>query len=44
VQFHRRSLREVIELQGGTFDGVDHVDDWVPQRLVTATGPTPLPR
>ena len=21
-----------------------HVDDWVPQRLVTATGPNPLPR
>ena len=24
--------------------GADHVDDWVPQRLVTATGPNPLPR
>ena len=44
VKFHRRSLREVIELQGGTFDGVHHVDGWVPQRLVTATGPNPLPR
>ena len=22
----------------------NHVDDWVPQRLVTATGPNPLPR
>lgn len=21
-----------------------HVDDWIPQRLVTATGPDPLPR
>jgi hypothetical protein len=27
-----------------TFDGFVHVDDWVPQRLVTATGPNPLPR
>ena len=25
-------------------DGFHHVDDWVPQRLVTATGPNPLPR
>ena len=44
VKFHRRSLRAVIELEGGTFDGIHHVDDWVPQRLVTATGPNPLPR
>ena len=44
VKFHRRALREVIELQGRTFDGFHHVDDWVPQRLVTATGPNPLPR
>jgi predicted metalloenzyme YecM len=44
VKFHRRSLREVVELKGRTFDGVYHVDDWVPQRLVTATGPNPLPR
>jgi len=44
VKFHRRSLRAVIELQGGTFDGIYHVDGWVPQRLVTATGPNPLPR
>ena len=44
VKFYRRSLRAVIELEGGTFDGVHHVDDWVPQRLVTATGPNPLPR
>ena len=26
------------------FEGFNHVDDWVPQRLVTATGPNPLPR
>jgi hypothetical protein len=30
--------------QGGRFDGFVHVDDWVPQRLVTATGPKPVPR
>ncbi len=44
VKFHRRSLRAVIELQGGKFDGFQHVPGWVPQRLVTATGPNPLPR
>jgi predicted metalloenzyme YecM len=44
VKFHRRSLRDVVELQGGTFDGFYHVDGWVPQELVTATGPNPLPR
>jgi predicted metalloenzyme YecM len=44
VKFHRRSLREEVELSGGRFDGFHHVDDWVPQRLVTATGPNPLPR
>ena len=44
VKFHRRALREVVELQGRTFDGFHHVDNWVPQRLVTATGPNPLPR
>jgi len=43
VKFHRRSLRAAVELEGGTFDGIYHVDDWVPQRLVTATGPNPLP-
>jgi predicted metalloenzyme YecM len=44
AKFHQRGLREVVELEGGTFDGFNHVDDWVPQRLVTATGPNPLPR
>ena len=44
VKFHRFPLREVVELQGGTFDGVHHVEGWIPQRLVTATGPNPLPR
>ena len=44
VKFHRRALREVVEMQGATFDGFHHVDGWVPQRLVTATGPNPLQR
>ncbi|WP_426322170.1 VOC family protein [Microbacterium sp. E-13] len=44
VKFHQRPLREVVELQGGVFDGIRHVECWVPQRLVTATGPNPLPR
>jgi predicted metalloenzyme YecM len=44
MKFHQRGLREVVEMQGGRFDGFHHVDDWVPQRLVTATGPNPLPR
>lgn len=44
VKFYRYSLRAGIELEGGTFDGIHHVDGWVQQRLVTATGPNPLPR
>jgi predicted metalloenzyme YecM len=44
VEFHRRSLRAAVEMEGGRFEGFQHVDDWVPQRLVTATGPNPLPR
>jgi len=44
VKFHQRGLREVVELEGAKFDGFKHVEDWVPQRLVTATGPNPLPR
>lgn len=44
VKFHQRPLREVVELEGATFDGFRHVEGWVPQRLVTATGPNPLPR
>jgi predicted metalloenzyme YecM len=43
VKFYRRSLRAEVELRGRTFEGVQHVDGWVPQRLVTATGPNPLP-
>jgi predicted metalloenzyme YecM len=45
VKFYRLSLRASVELDAGPFaDGFRHVDDWVPQRLVTATGPNPLPR
>jgi predicted metalloenzyme YecM len=46
VKFYRLSLRASVELfTGRQFeDGFRHVDDWVPQRLVTATGPNPLPR
>ena len=44
VKFYRRSLYDACVLQGARFDGFVHVDDWVPQRLVTATGPNPLPR
>jgi hypothetical protein len=29
-------------LMEGRFEGFSHVDDWVPQPLVTATGPNPL--
>ena len=44
VKLYRRSLRDVCELEGARFEGFQHVDDWVPQRMVTATGPDPLPR
>ena len=45
VKFYRLSLRASVELDGGvTFDGFRHVEGWVPQRLVTSTGPNPLPR
>ena len=45
VKFYRLSLRDSVELDAGAFaEGFHHVDDWVPQRLVTATGPNPLPR
>ncbi|MGR2752805.1 VOC family protein [Agromyces arachidis] len=44
MKFHRRALKEVLELQGRTFEGIQHVEGWMPQRLVTATGPNPLPR
>jgi predicted metalloenzyme YecM len=45
VKFYRLSLRESVELDGFPFDdGFRHVEDWVPQHLVTATGPNALPR
>jgi predicted metalloenzyme YecM len=45
VKFYRTSLRAAVEVDGGSFaDGFHHVAGWVPQRLVTATGPNPLPR
>jgi len=46
VKFYRRSLYDAVSVEEGAhpFDGFRHVDDWMPQRLVTATGPNPLPR
>ncbi|WP_182375979.1 VOC family protein [Nocardioides sp. WS12] len=45
VKFYRHSLRASVEQDAGPFKpGFRHVEDWVPQRLVTATGPNPLPR
>jgi hypothetical protein len=44
VKFYRRSLYDACVLEGARFDGMVHVDDWVPQRIVTATGNHPLPR
>ena len=45
VKFYRLSLQASVELFEGPFeDGFHHVDGSVPQRLVTATGPNPLPR
>jgi len=45
VKFYRLSLKASVELDAGPFaEGFHHVDGWVPQRLVTATGPNPLPR
>jgi len=44
VKFYRRSFFDVVEDEEGPFVGIRHVDNWVPQRLVTATGANPLPR
>ena len=45
VKFYRLSLQASVELFEGPIDkGFQHVEDWVPQQLVTATGPNPLPR
>ena len=44
VKFCRRSFFDIVEDEGGRFEGFSHVDDSVPERLVTATRPNPLPR
>ncbi|HET7704276.1 MAG TPA: VOC family protein [Candidatus Limnocylindrales bacterium] len=45
VKFYRLSLQASVELfEGPIKAGFRHVDGWEPQRLVTATGPNPLPR
>lgn len=44
MKFHQRTLQAAVELEGGVFDGIRHVEHWAPQHLVTATGPNPLPR
>jgi predicted metalloenzyme YecM len=44
VKFYRRSFFDVVEDAEGRFEGFTHVEDWVPQRLFTATGANPLPR
>jgi predicted metalloenzyme YecM len=44
VKFYRRSFFDVVEEEEGPIEGFTHVDDWVPQTLITATGPNPLPR
>jgi predicted metalloenzyme YecM len=44
VKFYRRSFFDVVEDEEGRFEVFTHVDDWVPQQLVTATGPNPLPQ
>ena len=44
VKFYRVSLRDSVELTGVPVHGFHHVEGWVPQQLVTATGPNPLPR
>ncbi len=44
VKFYRRSFFDVVEDEEGRIEGFTHVDDWVPQQIVTATGPNPLPR
>ncbi len=46
VKFYRQSLQASVEKhEGRAFEpGFHHVEGWVPQRLVTATGPNPLPR
>ena len=46
VKFYRLSLQASVgKFEGSAFKpGFHHVESWVPQHLVTATGPNPLPR
>ena len=44
VKCYPLSLEASVEVDGGRFEGFRHVEGWVPQKLVTATGPNPLPR
>ncbi|MEO6122167.1 MAG: VOC family protein [Ilumatobacteraceae bacterium] len=45
VKFYRLSLKASVEHDAGPFKaGFHHVEDWVPQRLTTATGPNRPPR
>ena len=43
VKFYRRSFFDVVADEGARYEGFRHVGDWVPQRLLTATGSNPLP-
>ena len=44
VKFYRRSFFDVVEDEVGGCEVSATSKDWVPQRLVTVTGPNPLPR
>ena len=44
VKLYRCSLRDAVERQSAPIEGFHHVPDPALQRLVTATGPNPLPR
>ena len=41
---HLEGGSQLVEDAEGRFEGFVHVDNWVQQKLVTATGPNPLPR
>ena len=41
VKFYRRSFFDVVEDEEGRFEGLVHVDDWVPQRLGHRHRPEP---
>lgn len=45
VKFYRMALKESVEIHSSPFEpGFHHVESYTPQRVVTATGPNPLPR